>query len=114
MNEYTSEQRKNPYSGAKLKRNAQQLIELSIRSQMRGLKITKPVVLEYHFYEANRKRDHDNVSGFAHKVTQDALVAQGVLRDDGWDEILGYSDSFTVDKANPRIEVLIKEVDADG
>ena len=29
---------------------------------------------------------------------------------DGWEQIVGFSDSFAVDAQNPRIEVLIREV----
>ena len=37
----------------------------------------------------------------------------GVLKNDGWDNIAGYSQYFKIDKKNPRIEVLIKEVKKD-
>jgi Holliday junction resolvase RusA-like endonuclease len=68
-----------------------------------------PVKLHFRFYEPNRKRDLDNISGFAHKVIQDALVSCGVLGGDGWKYITGYTDEFFVDKQNPRIEVEIEE-----
>lgn len=47
---------------------------------------------------------------FAKKFVQDALVQCGVLKDDGWKYVVGFSDRFEVDKENPRIEVLIKEI----
>lgn len=37
-------------------------------------------------------------------------VGEGVLRDDGWKYIVGFSDRFEVDKRDPRIEVTIREV----
>ncbi len=58
----------------------------------------------------NRRRDLDNISSFGRKVVQDALVSAGVLKDDGWKHVVGFSDRFDVDKANPHIEVRIREV----
>jgi len=67
------------------------------------------VTLEYIFYEPNMRRDPDNVSGFAHKVVQDALVECGILQNDGWRNISGYRDMFSIDKQNPRIVVIISD-----
>lgn len=109
LNDYTTANRSNAYKGSKMKRDAQRMIEAVIRVQLRT-KITKPVFLEYTFYEKNRRRDHDNVAAFAHKVIQDALVNCGIIKDDGWDEVVGDSNSYYVDKNHPRIELTIKEV----
>ena len=111
LNDYTDAQRTNKYNGAKMKRDAQSDVAWAIKTQMRGIHITKPVFIEYTFYEPNRRRDKDNISGFAHKVIQDALVQMKVLKDDGWDEIVGFSDNFGIDKKTPRIEVILKEVE---
>jgi Holliday junction resolvase RusA-like endonuclease len=110
MNEYTAANRRNAYEGARMKRKAQDTAELAIKAA--GLKpVTGLVKLHYYFYEQNKRRDLDNVSGFAHKVIQDALVHRGILIDDGWDEIAGFSDDFSVDRENPRIEIVIEPVD---
>lgn len=110
MNEYTASQRGNRYSGNNMKRRAQNAVEWEIRAaKLKPIK--KPVRLVYSFYEPNRKRDLDNISGFAHKVIQDALVATGVLQGDGWKYIRGYTDVFAVDKRRPRIEVELVEVE---
>lgn len=105
LNEYTYENRKHAQKGAAMKRQAQELVMWHILSQIRGLRFTKPVFIVYTYYEPNRKRDHDNVSSFARKVIQDALVKCGTLQDDGWDQVTGYLDRFEVDKENPRIVV---------
>ena len=76
-----------------------------IKAQLRRLHIEKPVFLLFTFYEQDRRRDRDNVSSFARKVIQDALVKAGTLTDDGWDYVTGYLDRFYVDKENPRIVV---------
>ena len=76
-----------------------------ILSQIRGRRFERPVFLLFTFYEQDRRRDRDNVSSFARKVIQDALVKCGNLQDDGWDHVTGYLDQFQVDKKNPRIVV---------
>ena len=77
---------------------------------LRGVRIERPVFMKYLWVEPNRRRDLDNISSFGRKVIQDSLVDAGVLKDDGWKYVVGFSDSFEVDADNPRIEVLIREV----
>ena len=67
------------------------------------------IFIEYNFFEPNSKRDKDNISGYFHKVFQDALVQAGCIPNDGWKEIRGMTDYFEIDKRNPRIEVVIEE-----
>lgn len=111
MNEFIDQQRRNRYAGAKLKKNEQSYVSVFIDKYIRNLKIKRPVYITYTWYEKDKRRDLDNISGFGHKVIQDALVQCGVLVNDGWNEICGYSDNFEVDKLYPRIEVELKEVE---
>lgn len=97
--------------GADMKARNEALVKIAIKQQMRGIRIEKPVYMEYRWYEKNRRRDLDNISSFGRKVIQDALVQAHVLQNDGWKEITGFSDDFFVDAENPRIEVLIREVE---
>ena len=76
-----------------------------ILSQLRHVKFSRPVFLLFTFYEPDKRRDRDNVSSFARKVIQDAMVRCGTIQDDGWDHVTGYLDRFEVDKKNPRIVV---------
>lgn len=75
-----------------------------------GLKFKKRIFIEYNFYEPNTRRDKDNVAGYFIKIFQDALVQSGAIDNDGWKNIRGWSNYFDVDKANPRIEVIIEEM----
>lgn len=109
LNEFISAQRTNRYKGAAMKKTNQQIVELAIRRQLHT-QIECPVILHYVWYEKNRKRDLDNVSGFGHKVIQDALVECGILHNDSPKEVVGYSDKFEVDREFPRIEVEIEEI----
>lgn len=75
----------------------------------RGLRF-KRVFIRYMYFEPNTKRDKDNISGYFHKVFQDALVQAGCIPNDGWKVIKGFSDHFDIDTKYPRIEILIEEV----
>ena len=105
LNEYTEANRIHSQRGAAMKRQAQELIMWHILAQLHRKRIEKPVFLLFTFYEQNRMRDRDNVSSFARKVIQDALVKAGTLADDGWKEVTGHFDRFEVDSKNPRIVV---------
>lgn len=109
LNEYITAERTNRYRGAEMKRENERIVMAAIRQQLRGVKIATPVYMEYTWTERNKRRDLDNIT-FGRKIIQDALVKAGVLKDDGWKYIVGFSDRFEVDRENPRIEVTIKEV----
>lgn len=110
LNDYIAAERTNRHKGAKVKADSGNVVAVAIRQCLRGVRIEKPVEVHYTWVEPNKRRDKDNVSSFGRKVIQDALVQCGVLRDDGWKYVVGFSDRFKVDKDDPRIEVLIKEV----
>lgn len=109
LNEYISAERANRYKGAKLKRESEDIVVFAIKKCLNGVKIRSPVRMDYVWYEKDKRRDCDNIT-FGRKVIQDALVSAGVLKDDGWKYVVGFSDRFEVDRDNSRIEVLIKEV----
>lgn len=109
LNDFLSEERRSPYAGNQFKKKYQFIICNAIRKKYGRLRIKSPVYISYTYYEADRRRDLDNIAGCAHKFIQDALVQCNVLKDDGWDYVKGFSDNFKVDKNNPRIEVLLIE-----
>lgn len=104
LNEYINAERTNRYKAAKLKRDLQERIGAEIRAaNIKPVQVS--VTLVYTFYEANRRRDKDNIAAVAHKFVQDSLVNEGIIFDDGWDYITRFYDEFYIDKENPRIEV---------
>lgn len=109
LNELIDAERRHRQEGAKLKRKSENYIRMHIREQLRGYKPKTPVTLYYYFYEPNKRRDKDNISGFAHKVIQDSLVKEGILANDGWEHVKEFYDRFYVDSNFPRIEVEIVE-----
>lgn len=110
LNDYIAAERTNRHKGAKMKADSGNIVVVAIRQCLRGVRIDNPVFMEYTWIEPSRRRDKDNISSFGRKVIQDALVSTGVLKDDGWKHVVGFSDRFEADKENPRIEVLIKEI----
>lgn len=108
LNEYTLASRGNIYASAKMKKEAEEIVMWSIR-QLRGWKTDKPVFIVFRWVEKNRKRDHDNVA-FAKKFVQDALVKAGVIGGDGWKHVIGFVDTFDVDKKRYGVEVTLLEV----
>ena len=106
MNEYTQACRSNPFVGSKMKKDAE---EMALIAMPESQTMTHHVYIFYSFFEKNKRRDLDNISGFAHKIIQDALVKKGILANDGWADIKGFEDKFNIDKDNPRIEVTVCE-----
>jgi Holliday junction resolvase RusA-like endonuclease len=100
----------NPHKGGAMKRDNEDTVIWSIRQQLRGIHITKPVVIHYKFYEKDKRRDKDNILSCAMKFIQDSLVKCHVMQNDGWNEIENFTHEFYVDKAHQRIEVTLEEV----
>jgi len=109
LNEYINAERNNKYKAAKMKKQSEHTIILFIKQQMRGVKIQRPVLINYLWVEKNARRDKDNIA-FAKKFIQDSLVKAGVIENDGWERVEGFTDEFAIDKKNPRVEVVIREI----
>lgn len=104
LNEYVNACRSNRYAGAKMKRDVQDVISVYIRDLP---EFTKPVRIHFHWIEENRRRDLDNCC-FAKKFILDALVECGKLKGDSQKYVVGFTDTFEVDKW-PRVMVEIEE-----
>lgn len=74
-----------------------------------GFKVNGPAFLKITWFCKNKRKDKDNIA-FALKFIQDGMVAAGVIRNDGWKEIDGFSHHFEVDKDAPRIEIEVEEL----
>lgn len=108
-NAYIDACHRNKHLANKLKHQAESTVMWAAKSQLRGVRFNGPVIMHYTWVEPNRRRDKDNIV-FAKKFVQDALVRDGVLANDGWAQIKGFSDDFAVDRKRPRVEVEILEV----
>jgi Holliday junction resolvase RusA-like endonuclease len=63
--------------------------------------------LDITWFEPDRRRDLDNIAA-GKKFILDGLQAIGKIENDGWKQIAGFTDTFEVDKQDPRVEVKIR------
>ncbi len=105
-NEYIAACRTNKYAGAKMKREAQELIKWQIA---RLPKLRGKVEIAIRWIEPNARRDFDNVR-FGVKFILDAMQEMGKLENDDRKHVVGFRDTFSIDKTDPRIELEIKEI----
>lgn len=94
-----------PYND--IKRQHTSMIALIARSKIKK-KLNK-IDIEINWICKNKRKDKDNIIAGT-KFILDGLVEAGVIENDGWKQIGDISHKFDVDKDNPRIEVIIKEV----
>ena len=69
----------------------------------------KKIDLTFVWYCRNKRKDKDNIIA-GQKFIIDGLVQAGVIENDGWEQIGNISHFFSIDKENPRVEVIIKGV----
>ena len=109
MNEITNANRGNRYGGAKLKKEAQTAIGWAIK-EAKLTPVKRPFYLHCTWIEPNMRRDKDNVRAGV-KFILDALQEMGVIENDGWREVVGFTDTFRVNKDAPRVIVEIEEIE---
>ena len=73
-------------------------------------KLPPPYHITFNWYCKDRKKDKDNISSMGRKCILDGLQKSGVIPQDSWNVVDGFSDFFFLDKANPRIEIIIKSL----
>jgi hypothetical protein len=107
LNEIIGEARKNRFAGAKQKKLWTEKIHWIIKAA----KIPPIESARFHFewHEKNKLRNPDNVAA-AKKFVFDSLQSAGVLKNDGWSQVLGFTDSFFVSPEKPGVRVIISPV----
>lgn len=63
--------------------------------------------LGFRWVEATRRRDPDNLAAGGRKLLLDALVRAGILPNDGWRGVVGWTDRFAVDPRRPGVELVL-------
>jgi Holliday junction resolvase RusA-like endonuclease len=71
-------------------------------------KFEVPVRIHIQWVERDRRRDLDNIRAGS-KVLLDALVKMGRIKNDSQKWVVALTDSYQIDKANPRVEVTISD-----
>ena len=105
LNEYINDNRTHYHKGAKVKKNATRICQAYIQQAInKGLELPKlPMDLKFTWYVKNRRKDKDNIA-FAKKFILDGMTSSGLIKNDGWAQIEGFTDTFIVDK-NERVEI---------
>lgn len=93
LNEYTKACRTNKFIGAQMKQEVETQIWADIKQQLKGIKVSSPVRINFIWVEENKKRDLDNIC-FAKKFVLDALVKSNVIANDTQNYVIGFSDTF--------------------
>lgn len=87
------------------------LYESMIRADIKKAKLRKisgPVVVSLHWVEPNKRKDLDNVR-CGLKFILDALVSLEILCTDRQSQVVGFRDTFGIDKALPGVWVTLEE-----
>lgn len=108
LNEVIEANRKNKYSGAKLKREIQDGIDMVIMASNLS-PVDYPVVIELAWQEPNNKRDVDNIQS-SKKFILDALVEMKILPNDTRRWVTQVHDTVITDKEHPGVMVEICEL----
>lgn len=115
MNEYIDACRSHRMSGARMKRDNQEVVGWAIRAA--GLKPMRPPVrVSFTWIEGMRPgrkrfrpRDRDNISS-GRKFILDALKEQGIIRDDSFADVEIGGEKWMLNRNEPRIIVELEEV----
>ncbi len=81
----------------------------ALAKQARLPRFTLPVTMVFLWRERDRRRDKDNVAAGGRKSILDGLVDAGVLLDDDWSGVEGWTDRFEIDTRAPGCLVTITE-----
>jgi len=108
LNSYINAERRNRFMGAKLKKDATELVRLqSLRYAGKLTEFPVDINFEWHSKPNRGKHlDHDNRS-FAKKFVLDGLVEAGVLPDDNYKHVGDFNDVFIVDDENYVVVELV-------
>lgn len=109
LNEHIGANNRNRFIAAQIKRDETERAWADTLSQKnrKGLIIENyPIRVHFDWYCVNRKKDPDNIA-FAKKYILDGMVKAGLIPNDGWNQVAGFSDDFHIDVDNPRVVVRI-------
>lgn len=92
----------------KVKENREAVYYSVLKHRQAIQDMKKPLDIHCHWVCKNRRKDKDNIR-FGIKWILDGMEDAGAIENDGWKQIGNLSDSFSVDKNNPHIEVTVTE-----
>ena len=83
----------------------------AIKKYMGNVTIKKPIQVTFFIYPKNKRHDRGNLSSACEKSFLDALQTAGVIKNDGFDDVLDSVFITNVDSENPRVEAVIEEIE---
>lgn len=96
------------------KKKNDDLIIRHLRKEFKNVKLKTPIVVEYKFYVKDKRHDRMNIASAFDKSFLDALQKVGMLHNDGYDDVIGFTFDWDIDRLNPRVEVKIIETSISG
>ena len=84
---------------------------VAIRRDLKGVKLKTPIKCTYYIFAQDKRHDRGNLSSATEKSFLDALQTCKVLENDSWDKCYDGVFHTGLDRRNPRVEVIIEEVD---
>lgn len=107
LNKYINAERGNRFAAAKMKKTYTQAVEYELLAVK--VKRTGRLELTFNWFVKDKKTDPDNIC-FSVKFLMDALVNQKIIEGDGWKFIGGFIHNFEIDKENPRVEIVFRQL----
>ena len=96
----------------KVKADNDKICRLAIQKYLKGVKFTKQIKCTYNIYAKDKKHDRQNLYS-VDKSFLDALQQAKKISNDGWRECADSVFHTYLDTVNPRIEVIIEELEGD-
>lgn len=93
------------------KKNDDLIIRQLRRCEFKDVVLNTPLEIYYKFFCKDKRHDRMNIASGFEKSFADSLQKVGMLNNDGWNEIVGVYFDWDIDKNNPRVEVIIREVE---
>ena len=84
---------------------------VAIRRDLKGVKLKTPIKCTYYIFAQDKRHDRGNLSSATEKSYLDALQSCRVLDNDSWDKCYDGVFHTDLDRRNPRVEVIIEEVE---
>jgi len=111
LNQYIAAMNKSRYAGAGFKKKNTGIVSMVTRSAM-NINCDHAELYDQrcHFvityYCKDKRTDKDNTA-FAKKFIFDGMVQSGLIKNDGWQNVDGWTELFKIDKINPRVEICV-------
>lgn len=86
---------------------------LAIQKYLYKVKIEKPIICHFYVYAKDKMHDRGNINSALEKSFLDALQQKKVIKNDTYDLVLDSTFHTELDRLNPRIEVIIEELEGE-